>query len=183
MIGSASDRLIVPLVERAGALRVGPGDQAGVDVGPLIREDHRNRVAGFVARGEAEGAEVLLDGRDQIGQPGYFLGPTILDRVSDEMAVGRDEIFGPVLSLSRASTLEEAIEQANRSALGNMASSSPPPGTRPASSASTSRRAWSASMSPSRSPLLSSHSLAGKGLSMLTSTFTGPTVWISSPAR
>jgi malonate-semialdehyde dehydrogenase (acetylating)/methylmalonate-semialdehyde dehydrogenase len=121
MVGSAADTAIEPLVERAARLRVGPGDQPGVDVGPLIRESHRERVVAYVGRGEAEGADVLLDGRSRMGGPGYFLGPTILDNVSDRMAVGREEIFGPVLSLARADTLERAIGQANRSALGNMA--------------------------------------------------------------
>jgi malonate-semialdehyde dehydrogenase (acetylating) / methylmalonate-semialdehyde dehydrogenase len=121
MVGSAADTIIAPLVERAARLRVGPGDEPDVDVGPLIRESHRERVAAYVARGAAEGADLLLDGRDRMTGPGYFLGPTILDNVSDAMAVGREEIFGPVLSMSRAATLESAIEQANRSALGNMA--------------------------------------------------------------
>jgi len=121
MVGEAADAVIDPLVERAAALKVGPGDAPGTDVGPLIREDHRDRVAGYVARGAAEGADVLLDGRGLIGRRGYFLGPTILDRVSDGMTVGREEIFGPVLSIARARSLEEAIDTANRSALGNMA--------------------------------------------------------------
>lgn len=120
MVGAA-DRVLEPLVDRASKLHVGPGDEPGVEVGPLIREAHRDRVAGYVSRGEAEGAEVLLDGRSVVGRPGYFLGPTILDHVRPEMAVGREEIFGPVLSVARAGTLEEAIDQANRSALGNMA--------------------------------------------------------------
>jgi len=121
MVGEAAAAVIDPLVERAAALKVGPGDAPGTDVGPLIREDHRDRVAAYVARGAAEGADVLLDGRGLIGQRGYFLGPTILDRVSDGMTVGREEIFGPVLSIARARSLEEAIDTANRSALGNMA--------------------------------------------------------------
>jgi malonate-semialdehyde dehydrogenase (acetylating)/methylmalonate-semialdehyde dehydrogenase len=92
-----------------------------VDVGPLIRAEHRDRVAGYIERGATEGARLLVDGRDQMSRPGFFLGPTILDGVSDAMAVGRDEIFGPVLSVSRADTLDEAIAQANRMSLGNMA--------------------------------------------------------------
>ena len=121
MVGAAAGAILEPLVGGAAALRVGPGDEPGVDVGPLIRADHRERVAAQVDRGEAEGARVLLDGRPRMAGPGYFLGPTILDHVSERMAVGRDEIFGPVLSIARAATLEAAIEQANRSALGNMA--------------------------------------------------------------
>jgi malonate-semialdehyde dehydrogenase (acetylating) / methylmalonate-semialdehyde dehydrogenase len=120
-VGAAGSSLLEPLVAKASALRVGPGDEPGVDVGPLIRAEHRDRVAAYVERGAGEGARVLVDGRDQASRPGFFLGPTILDGVSDEMAVGRDEIFGPVLSVSHAASLEEAIAQANRMALGNMA--------------------------------------------------------------
>jgi malonate-semialdehyde dehydrogenase (acetylating)/methylmalonate-semialdehyde dehydrogenase len=119
MVGAA-DNLIDGLVKQASQLKVGAGDAPGVDVGPLIREEHRNRVADYVAVGEREGAEVLLDGRGLMKQRGYFLGPTILDYVSDKMTIGREEIFGPVLSVSRARTLDEAIDQANSSALGNM---------------------------------------------------------------
>ena len=120
-VGAAGTTLLEPLVARAAALKVGPGDQVGIDVGPLIRADHRDRVASHIERGAAEGAHLLLDGRNQLDRPGFFLGPTILDGVSDTMAIGREEIFGPVLSVSRADTLDEAIAQANRMALGNMA--------------------------------------------------------------
>ena len=120
-VGQAAEGLLGPLADAAAKMVVGPGDQAGVQVGPLIRADHRDRVAGWVDKGVAEGAELLVDGRGQMTRPGFFLGPTILDNVTSDMAVGREEIFGPVLSVARASTLDEAIGQANRMALGNMA--------------------------------------------------------------
>lgn len=120
-VGHAADRFLDPLREAASRMVVGPGDQAGVQVGPLIRADHRDRVAGYVDKGVAEGANLLVDGRGEISRKGFFLGPTILDHVTPEMAVGHEEIFGPVLSVSRAATLDEAIAQANRMALGNMA--------------------------------------------------------------
>jgi malonate-semialdehyde dehydrogenase (acetylating)/methylmalonate-semialdehyde dehydrogenase len=120
MVGEADEAMLEPLVTRASALEVGAGDVEGTDVGPLITSEHRARVAEYVERGTAEGAEILLDGRSLMARPGYFLGPTILDNVTDAMAVGREEIFGPVLSVARAHTLDDAIEQANRSALGNM---------------------------------------------------------------
>ncbi len=120
-VGRAADELLQPLSAAASKLVVGPGDQPGVQVGPLIRAEHRDRVAGYVDKGVAEGAELVVDGRREMSRPGFFLGPTILDRVTAEMAVGHEEIFGPVLSVSRAATLDEAIAQANRMALGNMA--------------------------------------------------------------
>jgi malonate-semialdehyde dehydrogenase (acetylating)/methylmalonate-semialdehyde dehydrogenase len=120
-VGAASHRVMEALAESAARLVVGPGDEAGVQVGPLIRSEHRDRVVGYVERGVAEGARLLVDGRGQLSRPGFFLGPTILEGVTPEMAVGRDEIFGPVLSVEHVATLEEAIAQANRAALGNMA--------------------------------------------------------------
>jgi malonate-semialdehyde dehydrogenase (acetylating)/methylmalonate-semialdehyde dehydrogenase len=120
-VGAASKRFLDPLITATEKLVVGPGDEPGVQVGPLIRSEHREKVVGYVERGEKEGASVLVDGRGELKRRGFFLGPTVLDRVSPEMAVGREEIFGPVLSVSHADTLEEAIGQANQVALGNMA--------------------------------------------------------------
>jgi malonate-semialdehyde dehydrogenase (acetylating)/methylmalonate-semialdehyde dehydrogenase len=120
-VGPAADRLLVGLKDAASKMIVGPGDQAGVQVGPLIRADHRDRVAGYVDKGVAEGAELVVDGRGQMSRPGFFFGPTILDRVTSDMSVGNEEIFGPILSVARAASLDEAIAQANRMALGNMA--------------------------------------------------------------
>ena len=120
-VGSAADSLVDPLIEAATKLVVGPGNQPGVQIGPLIRAEHRNKVASYVERGIAEGAELLVDGRSEMRRPGFFLGPTILDRVRPEMTVGHEEIFGPVLSVARAASLDAAIEHANKMALGNMA--------------------------------------------------------------
>ena len=120
-VGHAADQLLDPLRDAASKMVVGPGDEPGVQVGPLIRAEHRDKVAGYVDKGVAEGAQLVVDGRSEMSRPGFFLGPTILDRVTADMAVGHEEIFGPVLSLARAATLDEAIGQANRMALGNMA--------------------------------------------------------------
>src|SRR2546429_2636428 len=120
-VGRAADTLLDPRRAAASKMVVGPGDEAGVQVGPLIRAEHRDRVAAYVEKGVDEGAELVVDGRHEMSRRGFFLGPTILDRVTPGMAVGREEIFGPVLSVSRAATLDEAIEQANHSSLGNMA--------------------------------------------------------------
>jgi malonate-semialdehyde dehydrogenase (acetylating)/methylmalonate-semialdehyde dehydrogenase len=120
-VGRAADHLLQPLADGAGKMVVGAGDVAGVQVGPLIRREHRDKVAGYIDKGVAEGARLLVDGRSEMSRPGFFLGPTILDGVTPEMAVGHEEIFGPVLSVERASDLDEAIAQANRMSLGNMA--------------------------------------------------------------
>jgi malonate-semialdehyde dehydrogenase (acetylating)/methylmalonate-semialdehyde dehydrogenase len=121
VVGRAAGNMLDPLIDAASRMVVGPGDEPGVQVGPLIRAEHRDRVAGYVEKGLAEGARLLVDGRKEMSRPGFFLGPTILDHVTADMAVGREEIFGPVLSVARAGTLDEAIEQANSMALGNMA--------------------------------------------------------------
>jgi len=121
VVGRAADALLDPLRDAASRMVVGPGDQPDVQVGPLIRAEHRDRVAAYVEKGVADGAELVVDGRPAMSRRGFFLGPTILDRVTPQMAVGREEIFGPVLSVSRAATLDEAIAQANASSLGNMA--------------------------------------------------------------
>jgi malonate-semialdehyde dehydrogenase (acetylating)/methylmalonate-semialdehyde dehydrogenase len=120
-VGRAADSLLDPLRDAASKMVVGPGDEKGVQVGPLIRAEHRDRVASYVEAGVAEGAELIVDGRPEMSRQGFFLGPTILDRVTPAMSVGREEIFGPVLSVSRAADLDEAIAQANQSSLGNMA--------------------------------------------------------------
>jgi malonate-semialdehyde dehydrogenase (acetylating)/methylmalonate-semialdehyde dehydrogenase len=120
-VGRAADSLLEPLRDAAAKMVVGPGDQQGVQVGPLIRAEHRDRVASYVEAGVAEGAELVVDGRPEMSRKGFFLGPTILDRVTPQMSVGREEIFGPVLSVSRATDLDDAIAQANQSSLGNMA--------------------------------------------------------------
>lgn len=120
-VGAVHDRLIDALDAGARKLVVGPGNVPGVEVGPLIRDEHRRHVVEFIERGEREGARVVTDGRGLLSEPGFFLGPTLLDGVSAEMAVGRQEIFGPVLAVSRVSTLAEAIDQANSMSQGNMA--------------------------------------------------------------
>jgi len=121
VVGRAAGSMLGTLADRASSMVVGPGDEPGVQVGPLIRAEHRDRVAGYIDKGLDEGARLLVDGRGQMSRQGYFLGPTILDHVTADMAVGREEIFGPVLSIARAASLDEAIAQANRMALGNMA--------------------------------------------------------------
>ncbi len=123
-VGKIGNDLSEALVSAASKLKVGDGSVPGVDIGPVIRKEHRDFVIGCVEQGEREGALIALDGR--AAKPvtdgkGYFLGPTILDQVRGEMAINQKEIFGPVLSLSYATSLDAALSQANSSALGNMA--------------------------------------------------------------
>jgi len=120
-VGDVHDRLVDALAGAARSMVVGPGDKPGVQLGPLIRDEHRRRVVDFIERGEREGARIVADGRGLLGEPGFFLGPTLIDGVSASMTVGRQEIFGPVLSVSHVSSLDEAIAQANSMSLGNMA--------------------------------------------------------------
>ena len=120
-VGAAHDRVVDAVKTEAAKLVVGPGDQPGVTLGPLIRDEHRKKVASFIERGVAEGATLVADGRDYLDRPGFFLGPTVLDRVRADMSVGHEEIFGPVLSVSAVNNLEDAIAQANLMPYGNMA--------------------------------------------------------------
>jgi malonate-semialdehyde dehydrogenase (acetylating) / methylmalonate-semialdehyde dehydrogenase len=120
-VGKNPEKLLDALSEATKKLTVGPGDQPGVDVGPLIRLEHRAKVVSYIDQGAGEGADVLVDGRGAMAGPGFFLGPTILDRVVPTMTVGREEIFGPVMSVARAASLEDAISIANSMTLGNMA--------------------------------------------------------------
>ncbi len=101
VVGDA-DPLVAAVAERAGALTTGPGTDPASDMGPLITRVHRDRVAGYLASAEAEGARVVLDGRDLKvpgGDEGFYLGPSLVDGVTPVMQVYRDEIFGPVLSV------------------------------------------------------------------------------------
>jgi malonate-semialdehyde dehydrogenase (acetylating)/methylmalonate-semialdehyde dehydrogenase len=122
-VGAAADRLLPSLVSAARAIRVGPTDRAAQpDMGPVISAAHRDRVVGLVDRGVSEGARVICDGRgakvaDAPG--GFYVGATIVDEVAREMTLAREEVFGPVLSVMRADSLETAIEQANLCAFGN----------------------------------------------------------------
>jgi malonate-semialdehyde dehydrogenase (acetylating)/methylmalonate-semialdehyde dehydrogenase len=100
------------MVASANALKVGDGTQPGVTMGPVISAPHRERVVKYIDKGVAEGAKLLVDGRQTrvADRPnGYFVGPTIFDEVSPSMTIGREEIFGPVASISPVSSLDEAI--------------------------------------------------------------------------
>jgi malonate-semialdehyde dehydrogenase (acetylating)/methylmalonate-semialdehyde dehydrogenase len=121
-VGDAADRLIPRIEERIGKLSVGPGLQPGAEMGPLVTGEHRDRVVGFIAKGEAEGATLLRDGRTleiEGNEDGFFVGPTLFDHVTTDMAIYQNEIFGPVLSVVRAEHYEDAIRMINESPYGN----------------------------------------------------------------
>jgi malonate-semialdehyde dehydrogenase (acetylating)/methylmalonate-semialdehyde dehydrogenase len=121
-VGDVADPLVEKLKERAAAMKVGRGSDPESELTPLIRDSHRQKVREYINLGEREGATVVLDGRSAPQEEGFFLGPTLLDNVTGEMRVGREEIFGPVLSVVRAKDLDDAIEFTNGSPFGNACS-------------------------------------------------------------
>jgi malonate-semialdehyde dehydrogenase (acetylating)/methylmalonate-semialdehyde dehydrogenase len=119
------DELVDKVRERIARLRTGDG-RRGCDMGPLVTRAHRDRVASFVAAGESDGAKVVADGRRQMegaevdGAPdGFWLGPTLLDHVQPSMSVYTEEVFGPVLSVLRAPTYDDALALVNANPYGN----------------------------------------------------------------
>lgn len=111
-----ADALLENLAPRVKELRIGPGDEEGCEMGPLVTAEHWDKVASYIGKGQDEGAEVVVDGRDW-GRKGYeggfFLGGSILDKVKPGMSVHEDEIFGPVLSVVRTETAAGALEVVN----------------------------------------------------------------------
>ena len=119
-VGNAADELMERLVKSTSSMKVGPTDGNDTpDMGPLISAEHLAKVKGYIDKGESEGAEVALDGRKLKVDKGFFLGPTILDKATENMSVVREEIFGPVLSVVRVKTIEDAIELGSKCPFGN----------------------------------------------------------------
>jgi malonate-semialdehyde dehydrogenase (acetylating) / methylmalonate-semialdehyde dehydrogenase len=118
-VGAAGDPLVKLLEKKAKAIKVGPGNHDGVDMGPLVTAEHRAKVASFIEKGKKEGAKVVLDGSASPMKEGFFLGTTLFDHVTPQMEVYRNEIFGPVLVVLRAETLEQAIDVVNRNPYAN----------------------------------------------------------------
>jgi malonate-semialdehyde dehydrogenase (acetylating) / methylmalonate-semialdehyde dehydrogenase len=120
-VGGVGNDLVARIAARAATLRTGDG-RRGCDMGPLVTREHRDRVAGYIDAGEEAGAKVVVDGRDvraDGAEDGFWLGPTVLDHVSTDMAVYTDEIFGPVLVVLRVDTYEEALALINANEYGN----------------------------------------------------------------
>ena len=119
-VGEVADPLVDAIAARLPKLKIGAGTDPESQMGPLISAQHRDRVAGYIDTGAANGATVVADGRDaDMPENGYFLGVTLLDNVTPDMAVYTDEIFGPVLCVVRARTYAEAVELINNNEYGN----------------------------------------------------------------
>jgi len=122
---SIADELVEAIVEIAKERKIGPAWEPETELGPLVTDDHRDFVTGWIEKSIEEGAKLVLDGRD-VSVPGYeggyFLGPTIFDHVTPEMSCGWEEVFGPVLYIKRVKDFEEGVQTINASEFANGAS-------------------------------------------------------------
>jgi malonate-semialdehyde dehydrogenase (acetylating)/methylmalonate-semialdehyde dehydrogenase len=120
-VGGCGDELVAKIAERVATLKTGDG-RRGADMGPLVSAQHRDKVAGYIEAGIAAGATLVTDGRNVTpdGDPGgYWLGQTLFDHVTTDMSIYTDEIFGPVLSVIRAASYDEALQMVNDHPYGN----------------------------------------------------------------
>ena len=124
-VGPIADDLVAKIAERTTPLKIGDGTTDS-DMGPLVTKAHRDKVASYIDAGEADGAKIVVDGRTVSGEvgterasEGFWLGPTLIDHVTPEMSVYTDEIFGPVLSVIRVETYDQALELINANPYGN----------------------------------------------------------------
>ena len=116
LVGKAADTVIPRLIARAKTLKIGDGMNGEIEMGPIVTDVARKRITGYIEKGVAEGAKLLLDGRGHKvdgREDGFFLGATLFDQVTPNMTIYKEEIFGPVLCLVRAANLEEALALTN----------------------------------------------------------------------
>ena len=121
-VGSIADKLVEQISNQAQTLKVAPWTDPSSDMGPVISKEHKEKILNYIDIGEQEGAKLVLDGRNiniQGYENGYFVGPTLFDNVNQNMKIYKDEIFGPVLSVVRVNTYEEAIKLVNDHEFGN----------------------------------------------------------------
>lgn len=118
---SIADEFVELLTQKANEITIGNGLDEGVFLGPVIRDQHKERTLSYIESGEKEGAKLIRDGRvdEAAKQEGYFVGPTIFDHVTSEMKIWQDEIFAPVLSIVRVKDLDAAIKLTNQSRFAN----------------------------------------------------------------
>jgi len=119
-VGDVAEPLVAKLREKAQAVKVGPGLEPGSEMGPVVTAQARERILGYIDEGEQSGAEPVVDGRrlEKDGD-GFWVGPTLFDRVTPDMSIYTDEIFGPVLSVVRVATLDDAIDLINSNPYAN----------------------------------------------------------------
>ncbi|MDV7082582.1 CoA-acylating methylmalonate-semialdehyde dehydrogenase [Rhodococcus opacus] len=120
-VGDIADELVAKIKERTDTLKIGDGTKDS-DMGPLVTKVHRDKVASYIDAGEHDGATIVVDGRTvhaNGGADGFWLGPTLIDHVTTDMSVYTDEIFGPVLSVIRVDSYDDALELVNSSPFGN----------------------------------------------------------------
>jgi malonate-semialdehyde dehydrogenase (acetylating)/methylmalonate-semialdehyde dehydrogenase len=119
-VGSVADPLVAAIKERIPKVKTGDGFHPDSEMGPLVTKEHRDRVVSYVESAPAEGATVVVDGREAVPEgEGFWLGPTLIDNVSTEMSHYSDEIFGPVLGVTRVDTYDEALRLVNEHTYGN----------------------------------------------------------------
>ena len=119
-VGDVADKLVAAIKERLPKIKVGNGLEPDVEMGPLVTREHRDKVASYIDKGRDEGATVVADGRETAPDgDGFFLGVSLIDDVTPEMDVYKDEIFGPVLGVTRVGTYDEAVRLVNENPYGN----------------------------------------------------------------
>jgi malonate-semialdehyde dehydrogenase (acetylating) / methylmalonate-semialdehyde dehydrogenase len=121
-VGKIGDALVRELASDAAKLKVGPGTDPQTTLGPVIRGERKAKLIEYINGAESDGAQLVADGRQVDRKEGFFLGPTIFDRVTPNMKIWKEELFGPVLSVMRATDIDEALKLLNSSTYGNMAS-------------------------------------------------------------
>src|SRR3954452_12746688 len=119
-VGDAGDRLVAAIKERLPKIKIGNGLEPDVEMGPLVTREHRDKVAGYIDGAHQQGADVVADGRESAPDgDGFFLGVSLLDNVTPEMDAYKDEIFGPVLGVTRVATYNDAVKLVNENPFGN----------------------------------------------------------------
>ena len=121
-VGNVADELVEKIYNQTQKLKVAPWTDLESDMGPVITQEHKEKIENYISIGEKEGAKLIADGRNyqiQGYENGYFVGPTLFDNVTKDMIIYKEEIFGPVLSVVRASNYEEALSLVNNHAFGN----------------------------------------------------------------
>ncbi len=117
-----ADKLVETLAPRVQSLKIGPSTDPEADMGPLVTKEAQERVLGYIDKGVEEGADLVVDGRGltlQGYENGYFVGGSLFDRVTRDMSIYKDEIFGPVLSVVRAGSYDDAVDMINKHQYGN----------------------------------------------------------------